>query len=398
MKSLTVSQASSYIKNLITQDELLADIWVTGEISNLRISTAGHAYFSLKDTSSQIRCVMFSRGTGLDLLENGRNITSHGRMSFYETSGSLDFLVNIAIGGGSGPLAMEFEKLKLDLENEGLFEQSRKRSVPKFPKTIGLITSPSGSVIHDITTVINRRYPIVKVILVPSMVQGKDAANDVIRSINLLNNTGNIDIIIIARGGGSLEDLSAFNEESLARAIYASQIPVISAIGHETDFTIADFVADVRAPTPSAAAEIATPDQTALTSEILTRVTQMNRVIRYQMSNLSYKVKQTESTLQYRVPDVASYIIRVDEVASRLGTVTNHLLITLTQKITGLHKQIETLNPLSTLKRGYAVVQKHGSSEVLTETKHFAPGDQIDIAVLDGTIDATVGNSRSERT
>lgn len=340
---------------------------------------------------------MFSRGTGLDILENGRSITSHGRMSFYEASGSLDFLVNIAIGAGSGPLAMEFEKLKFNLENEGLFEESRKRPVPQFPKTIGLITSPSGSVLHDITTVLNRRYPIVKVLLVPCTVQGTDAAHDVIRSINLLNNIGNIDIIIIARGGGSLEDLSAFNEESLARAIYASQIPIISAIGHETDFTIADFVADVRAPTPSAAAEIATPDQTALTSEILTRVAQMNRAIRHQISDLSYKVRQSESTLQYRIPDVASYLIRVDEIASRLGTLTNHLLITLSQKVTGLHKQIDTLNPLSTLKRGYAVVQKRGSSKVLSKTNHFATGDQIDIAVLDGTIDAVVGNFRSQR-
>ena len=395
MKSLTVSQASTYIKQLITQDELLGDIWITGEISNLRISTAGHAYFTLKDPHSQIKCVMFARSTGLDILENGRSVTSHGRMSFYETSGSLDLLVNLIISEGSGPLALEFEKLKYNLANEGLFEQSRKRHLPKFPGTIGLITSPSGSVIHDVTTVLNRRYPVVKVILMPSMVQGREAAPDVIRSIKILNNETQADVIIIARGGGSLEDLSAFNEESLARAIYASRIPVISGIGHETDFTIADFVADVRAPTPSAAAELATPDRRALTSEILARIEHINRVIINQISDLRYKIERTESTLQYRVPDVASYIIRVDEVASRLGTGTDHLLLTLNQKVSSLHKQIDTLNPISTLQRGYAVVQKHGTSNVLSEIKQFVHGDEIDIAVLDGTIEAIVGNSRS---
>ena len=396
MKSLTVSQASTYIKQLITQDELLGDIWIIGEISNLRISTAGHAYFTLKDLHSQIRCVMFARSTGLNILENGGEVTAHGRMSFYETSGSLDFLVNIVIGEGSGPLAMEFEKLKYNLENEGLFEQTRKRHLPKFPGTIGLITSPSGSVIHDVTTVLNRRYPIVKVILVPSMVQGRDAAPDVIRSIKMLNNETKADVIIIARGGGSLEDLSAFNEESLARAIYVSRIPIISGIGHETDFTIADFVADLRAPTPSAAAELATPDRSALISEILTRVEHMNRVIKNQISDLRYKIERTESTLQYRVPDIAGYIIRVDELASRLSTGTDHRLLNLNQKVINLHKQIDTLNPISTLQRGYAVVQKHGSSEILSKTKQFVHGDEIDIAVLDGTIEAIVGNSCSQ--
>ena len=395
MKSLTVSQASTYIKQLITQDELLGDIWITGEISNLRISTAGHAYFTLKDPYSQIKCVMFARGTGLDILENGRSVTSHGRMSFYETSGSLDLLVNIVISEGSGPLAMEFEKLKYNLDNEGLFEQSRKRHLPRFPRTIGLITSPSGSVIHDVTTVLNRRYPVVKVLLMPSMVQGKEAAPDIIRSIKILNNETQSDIIIIARGGGSLEDLSAFNEESLARAIYASRIPIISGIGHETDFTIADFVADVRAPTPSAAAELATPDRSALTSEILSRIEHINRVIINQISDLHYKIKRAESTLQYGIPDVSSYIIRVDEVASRLGTGTDHLLLTLNQKVASLHKQIDTLNPISTLQRGYAVVQKRGTSKVLSKINQFVHGEEIDIAVLDGTIEAIVGNSSS---
>ena len=338
---------------------------------------------------------MFARSTGLNILENGRSVTSHGRMSFYETSGSLDLLVNIIISEGSGPLAMEFEKLKYNLDNEGLFEQSRKRHLPKFPRTIGLITSPSGSVIHDVTTVLNRRYPVVKVILMPSMVQGKEAAPDVIRSIKILNNETKADVIIIARGGGSLEDLSAFNEESLARAIYTSRIPIISGIGHETDFTIADFVADVRAPTPSAAAELATPDRSALTSEILSKIDHINRVMINQMSDLHYKIERAKSTLEYRVPDVASYIIRVDEVASRLGTGTDHFLLSLNQKIASLHKQIDTLNPISTLQRGYAVIQKRGTSKVLSETKQFVHGDEIDIAILDGTIEAIVGNSRS---
>ena len=260
----TVSQVTSYIKELLEGDPLLSDIFVQGEVSNLRVSSAGHSYFTLKDCSSLLNCVMFRGQSGSDLLNNGTEVSTHGRLSFYEPRGSMDYMVDLAMPEGTGKLSLELEQLKIRLEAAGLFEKSRKRTLPTFPKVIGVVTSPSGSVFHDIQNVISRRYPLAKLLLSPSQVQGDAAASNIVSALELLNVNGEADVIIIARGGGSLEELWPFNEELVANAIFGSRIPVISGVGHETDITISDLVADLRAPTPSAAAELAVPDQLVL--------------------------------------------------------------------------------------------------------------------------------------
>ena len=268
MAVYTVAQVTAHLRQKFEADPLLADLWVLGEASNLRISAAGHSYFSLKDGQSLLRCVMFKGQPGADLLVEGASVSVHGHITFYERGGSTDFVIDLAMPQGMGELALELERLKLKLEREGLFEESRKRTLPRFPAVVGVVTSPAGSVWQDIQSVIRRRYPMVELVLSPTIVQGDSAAPSIIDALERLNSDGRADVVIMARGGGSLEDLWAFNEESVARAVYGSRIPVVSAIGHETDFTIIDFVADVRAPTPSVAAELVVPEGAVLLREV----------------------------------------------------------------------------------------------------------------------------------
>ena len=265
----TVNQVTTYIRESFESDILLSDLYVSGEISNLRRSASGHAYFPLKDDSALLNCVMFRGQQGSDVLEDGSAVSTHGRISFYEPRGSTDFIVDLVMPEGTGALSLEFEKLRAQLELEGLFDESRKRSLPEFPTVIGVVTSVSGAVLHDITTVITRRYPLVDILVSPTLVQGDSAPENIVQAINDLNVDGRSDVIVVARGGGSLEELWAFNDERVVRSIYGSKIPVVSAIGHETDFTISDFVADLRAPTPSAAAEMIVPNVTNLKRHLL---------------------------------------------------------------------------------------------------------------------------------
>ncbi|HEX9015440.1 MAG TPA: exodeoxyribonuclease VII large subunit, partial [Chloroflexota bacterium] len=268
MQVLEVGQVAAYIKQLMEYDELLADVWVHGEISNYSRSPSGHVYFTLKDGRAQIRCAHFrnsNRRLSVELT-NGISIFAHGRVSFYEAQGSCQLYVDVVQPEGVGVAFLQFEALKAKLEAEGLFAPERKRPLPAFPKRIGLITSPTGAVIHDFLTIVERRYPLVEIVVAHSSVQGENAPAEIIAALDGLNRyheySAALDLIVIARGGGSAEDLSAFNHEGLAQAIFASAVPVVSAIGHETDYTIADFVADLRAPTPSAAAELVTPNLT----------------------------------------------------------------------------------------------------------------------------------------
>ena len=275
MEVYTVSSITTYLRELLETDPHLADIWVSGEVSNLTRSTAGHLYFTLKDSDSQLRCVFF-RGATLQrdlasMVESGAQVVAHGRISLYEVRGDLQFYVDFVQPEGVGVLAMEFERLKARLEQEGLFEQSRKRPLPQFPQRIGVVTSPTGAVFHDICSILARRWPLAEIVLAPSAVQGPEAVRGIVAGIAALNDEPDMDVIIVARGGGSLEELWAFNEEAVARAIYASHAPVVSAVGHETDYTIADYVADVRAPTPSTAAELVAPDRRAIATTIVGR-------------------------------------------------------------------------------------------------------------------------------
>ena len=265
----TVNQVATYLRESFESDILLSDLYVSGEISNLRRSASGHAYFTLKDDTALLNCVMFRGQQGSDVLEDGVSVSTHGRISFYEPRGSTDFIVDLVMAEGAGALSLEFDRLRSQLELEGLFDESRKRSLPPFPKVIGVVTSSSGAVLHDITTVVTRRYPLANILVSPTLVQGDAAPENIVQALNDLNVDGRSDVIVIARGGGSLEELWAFNDEMVARSIYGSKIPVVSAIGHETDFTISDYVADLRAPTPSAAAEMIVPDIIDLKKNVL---------------------------------------------------------------------------------------------------------------------------------
>ena len=246
----TVSQVTAHLKQALENDPMLSDLLVEAEVSNLRVSGAGHSYFTLKDDESVLNCVMFRGRPGAGLLQNGNAVLAHGHITFYEPRGTTEFMVDLAMAAGVGELALKLEQLRQRLEAEGLFDRSRKRLLPRFPKAIGVVTSPSGAVFHDIQNVVRQRYPLAELLLAPSSVQGDMAAGEIANALGKLNDDGRSDVIIVARGGGSLEDLWPFNEESVARAIYASRIPVVSAVGHETDHTIADDVADLRAPTP----------------------------------------------------------------------------------------------------------------------------------------------------
>jgi exodeoxyribonuclease VII large subunit len=387
----TVRQVAAYLRLALESDPRLADLWVVGEVSNLRVSAAGHSYFTLKDGQSVLNCVMFKNQRGADLLTGGVAVSAHGHISFYEPRGSIDFMVDLAMPEGVGELALELERLKMRLEAEGLFEASRKRPLPRFPQVIGVVTSPTGAVFHDIQNVIRRRYPLVEILLSPTLVQGEEAASQIVRAIERLNQEGRSDVIIVARGGGSLEELWPFNEEMVARAIYASRIPVVSAIGHETDVTIADLVADVRAPTPSAAAEMVAPDGDALRQELAEREARSRRAMAHQVEYHRGQVADLARRLERGLPDVEMWRRRVDDLGRAAHTcLANRLDLTRLQ-MAGLEHRLKVLDPLATLRRGFAVVQRADAGQVVSSATQVAEGDLLTITVADGVIPATAG-------
>ena len=333
---------------------------------------------------------MFNRTKGKDLLEPGVSVTCHGRITFYEPRGSIDFIGDIVMAEGLGLLAMEYERLKLQLENEGLFDLSRKRPIPKFPNVIGVVTSASGAVFHDICNVIQRRYPLAQVILAPAQVQGANAAASIRNAIDALNLNGQSDVIIIARGGGSQDELSAFNDESLARTIYRSVIPTVSAIGHETDFTIADYVADLRAPTPSAAAEITTPDGSSLATEINLMIQQAHISLAYKSESLNQDIQALVSKLEHNIPDITTIYRNVDDNCQRMAISVTSKTTLLKQKVISSTTHLEALSPNATLQRGYGIVFKHASQEVISSVKAISTNQLLSISLSDGTFSSTV--------
>ena len=394
MQVYTVSQITAHLKGLLAQDPILQDAWVGGEVSNLRVSQSGHAYFTLKDADSQLNCVMFRRSAGIKILADGAAITAHGRLSLYEVRGSLDFITDIVVSEGVGPLALEFERLKQSLEREGLFDPSRKRPLPHFPKYVGLVTSPAGAVLHDVIQVLSRRYPLAEVLLSPTPVQGPEAAPAIVNALTRLFLDGRADVIIVARGGGSMEELWPFNEEAVARAIYASPIPVISAVGHETDFTIADFVADLRAPTPSAAAELVAPHKAALRQEVDANLQRLHAVITDQNAQRRYALSRLVSDLDYRIPDFATLRRRVDDLSQRSSTSTASFLTLRNRETASFVARLQTLDPAATLSRGYAVVHKQPKGQPIYSCKDVKAGDNLNVIVSDGAFSASVQGSQ----
>ena len=391
--AFSVTQINEYIKMLLESSDVINNVWVMGEISNFKSHYAtGHLYFSLKDEGSIIKCVMFrSSAQKLRFVpEDGMKVLIHGRISSYAPRGEYQIYADDMQPDGIGALARAFEQLKAKLGAEGLFDQTHKKQIPQMPKRVGVITSASGAAIHDILNVSGRRCPSAEIIIYPAQVQGDTAARSLCGGIKYFNEKSPVDVIIIGRGGGSIEDLWAFNDENLARIIYDSEIPVISAVGHETDFTICDFVADLRAPTPSAAAEIAFPDMFG----ILQRVRQLRGLCDVKMSRKLTSLKTQTSLLEKRVevksPEhvLNQKMMHVARLSEKLESLSQGVLVRSKNRFNLLYARLDASNPLALMSRGYAVVQKDGA--VITRADRLSCGDSITVAFADGEITATV--------
>ena len=395
-QALSVTQLNEYLKMLLDGDRVLSSVFVRGEISNFKLYSSGHAYFTLKDDAGQLKSVMFrSYCSRLAFMpEDGMRVIAHGRVSVYESSGQYQLYVDDLQPDGVGSLAMRFEQLKRKLAAEGLFDESRKRPLPPMPQRIGVITSPSGAAVHDIINVLGRRFPATEMILYPSEVQGAQAPAQLIAGVEFFSMTGLVDVIILGRGGGSTEDLWAFNDEYLARAVASCSVPVISAVGHESDFTICDFVADRRAPTPSAAAEIAVPDM----GEILRGLVSVRAGLQTSMQKLIAQERRvlnqfTQSRVFAR-PDqmLDGFRIRLDEHEAKLNRATEQAILQKKQHTASIAGKLEALNPLSILSRGYATVSRDGIS--VTSVAQINDNDTLDIRFADGSVRATVSQRK----
>ncbi|MAT07846.1 MAG: exodeoxyribonuclease VII large subunit [Dehalococcoidia bacterium] len=395
-KIFPVSHLTSYIRDLLEKDSNLVDIWVTGEVSNLARPGSGHSYFSLREGDSTLRCAMFKyAGMGAELLNEGDSIIVHGKVSIYPQRGDLQLVVDLVQPEGTGELKLKFEQLRAKLEQEGLFDPSRKRELPKFPNKVAVVTSVSGAVWHDIVDVFQRRYPLAELVLFPTSVQGDAALTEIVGSFNNLNLYKDIDVVILARGGGSKEDLSVFNEEDLARAIFSSNYPVISAIGHETDTTIVDLVADVRAPTPSAAAEIAAPNLLEILESIDINLQRLNIEIERTTKSAKELVSIQGSRIIDLLPDFVSLRMRIDDWLRVSANEIDSLRKNIDINVEGLVKRLSSLSPAGTMQRGYAVVQNHETNELITDSSVLSVNDKTRINLAQGAFIASV-NSVSE--
>jgi exodeoxyribonuclease VII large subunit len=386
MKIYSVSSLTREIKSLL--EGSFREIWLEGEISNFRPAASGHLYFGLKDASSQIRAVMF-RGSAATLRfapEDGLAVLCRGRVAVYEPRGEYQIILEEMEPKGVGALQLAFEQLKKKLESEGLFEVSRKKKLPFLPEKIGIITSPTGSVIRDMIHVLTRRFPNVSILLNPVTVQGDKAAGEIAEAIREMNERDDLDLLIIARGGGSIEDLWAFNEEVVARAIAASRLPVISAVGHETDFTIADFVADLRAPTPSAAAELAIPVKEDLLYTLREHRHRLYQAMEQKVETSRLLLRQWEGYFRDPARKLSEYFLRIDHLREKSFSLLEHRMSLAREKLSRLKTHVQALSPLAILERGYAIVSRHGDSVPLRNVAKVSPGDQVDIRLASGAL------------
>jgi exodeoxyribonuclease VII large subunit len=390
----SVSEISKYIKALIESDDFLAGVWTKGEVSNFTLHSSGHMYFSLKDEASRLRCVMFrSQNSRLKFMpSDGMSVFAYGAIGMYERSGDVQLYVEDMMPSGTGSLYLAFLQLKEKLDKEGLFSPSRKRKLPSFPKVVAVVTSPTGAAVRDVITVIKRRAPGVTILVVPAQVQGDSAPESIVRALELVNRAGFIDVVIVGRGGGSIEELMAFNDERVARAIAASRVPVISAVGHETDFTIADFVADMRAATPSAAAEMAVPDMDELEKTLFQLNLRLNSSIRTVLSDNKGKLRsQVRShVLRFPMELTRDHRRRLSVEGGRLYALTQGVLSKKREDFRALSGQIDGLSPFGTLGRGYGFVRKLPGMSVVRSVGQVAPEEEIEVVLQDGSFTAIV--------
>ena len=391
-QAYTVTEINQYIKNMFMRDRILNQIYVKGEVSNCKYHTSGHIYFTLKDAQGQLACVMFAgQRRGLTFrLEEGQSVIALGSINVYERDGKYQLYANEIILDGQGLLYEKFEKLKKSLEEEGLFDRDHKKPIPLFPKKVGIITASTGAAIQDIINISKRRNPYVQLILYPAQVQGQGSAESVARGIKVLDKLG-LDTIIVGRGGGSIEDLWAFNEEIVARAIYECNTPIISAVGHETDVTIADFVSDLRAPTPSAAAELAVNDYAAFEAKLFEYRRKLTREMGQKLNEYQNVVKQLKLRLFYASP---AYQIKqkrqfLMDVEQKLLQRMNHTLIEKRHKLEVYIARLDGLSPLTKLSKGYALIV--GEDQKPIQSIHKVRKDEVlTLSLLDGDIKTRV--------
>ncbi|TYR82459.1 exodeoxyribonuclease VII large subunit [Priestia megaterium] len=438
IRYLTVTALTRYIKRKFDVDPHLQDIWIKGEISNFKRHSRGHMYFTLKDENARIAAVMFA-GHNRQLHfqpEEGMKVLIRSEVSVYEPSGNYQMYVKEMQPDGVGNLYLAYEQLKKKLEKEGLFNDSHKKSLPKYPASIGVITSPTGAAVRDIITTLKRRYPIANIIVIPALVQGTNAAPSIVNAIKQANERNEVDVLIVGRGGGSIEELWAFNEEVVARAIYKSKLPIISAVGHETDFTIADFVADLRAPTPTGAAELAVPHMTEITERITQRNIRLMRSMNERIQRSKRQLEKSQKSYAFRYPQklVEQKEQQLDRLMDRLYRESklffdqkrthyeqlasllqrNHpqqqvkkameqqqqLTKALQKEIRQLLKQkqllfatttskLHTLSPLKTMERGYSLVYDDNQT-LIKSTKQVSEGDVINVRLTDGQLQCEV--------
>lgn len=391
MKVLEVSQVNKYLKEIISGDYLLSNLWIKGEISNFKHHGSGHMYFTLKDATSTLRCVMFRSQCYLLRFQpnDGMKVIIRGNISVYERDGQYQLYCEEMQPDGLGALYLAFEQLKEKLEKEGLFSLEHKRKLPFFPTRIGVITSRTGAVIKDIINVSTRRFPNIQIVLFPVSVQGDLAANEISHALKVLNKSNNgIDVIIIARGGGSLEELWTFNEETVARAVFESKIPVVSAVGHETDYTIADMVADLRAPTPSAAAELVVPEVRELKWKMESYYKRVSLAIQAKLSNARRQYENKANSLPFRQPFDKIHQLRMTLDVNGRYLHKNMVLRVRVQKekLANIASRLNSLSPLSILSRGYCIVTRTNSQKVFKSVKQVCKNEQLDIKFIDGKI------------
>lgn len=397
LRALDISEVNSYIKRILTNDPILYNLRVKGEISNFKVHSSGNVYLSLKDEKSKLNCIIFKSNYDKSLnLDNGVKIIASGYISVYERDGAYQLYINEVEIEGIGNLYIEFNKLKEKLKKEGLFDTKYKKEIPKMPRYIGVITSPTGAVIRDIINVTKRRFPKVDIKLYPVNVQGDKSASDICEGIEFFNRMENVDTIIVGRGGGSLEELWSFNEEIVAREIFKSKIPIISAVGHETDFTICDFVSDMRAPTPSAAAEIATPDLSEIYYKLNTIKNRMNRSLNNQVILDNEKLNNTFDKINNYMKNyiVRDKVIQLDQIYDKINFRLEQNLETSKEKLSKKAALLHNLSPLATISRGYSIVEKNG--QVINSIEEVNITDDINITLKDGSLECNVNKINSK--
>ncbi len=390
--AVTVSQVNSYIKEKIASDEGLNNLIIKGEISNFKNHYTGHMYFTLKDDKSLIKCIMFKTyAQRLNFMpKDGMKVFVFGEVSVFERDGIYQVYAKAMQEDGVGALYKQYEKLKQELEEKGYFDISHKKKIPQMPKVIGVLTSQTGSVIRDIINVSTRRNPNVQIRLLPVPVQGQDAAPKIAEGIRFMNKNKLADVLILARGGGSLEDLWPFNEEIVAQAIYESELPIISAVGHETDFSISDFVSDLRAPTPSAAAELAVPDIYEVKQKINGYQNRLKLALnkKYEMLKLRYEKIISSSIFKDPTRMINDRAILLDKNIKRIETAIQNKKQEQKEKYVKLISKLDALSPLKTLARGYSIIEQNG--EMVNSVKQLKSGTEIDIKLVDGNSKAKI--------